>query len=245
MSWRPFGAALAALPGGGALVGRFGVLVFCGGVAVSRLGFVGFCGSRALPSSAASLVARVVASVVRSGRGVAVGCASGADAFALSAALASGARLAVFAVGGPSRRGFWRCSAFSLVSRAAASGASVSWWAGGRCSCPSCSGSGSGRCPSLVGRLRRRSLAFVRFVAASGPGAGLVAFVSPGLSARSGGGAAGGGVSGGLLPFAAAVSARRRSLSAVPSLSRDAGGVLGGVGLWLAAVAFLEKGVKS
>ena len=160
------------------MVGRFGALVFCGGVAVSCLGFVGFCGSRALPSSAASLVARVVASVVRSGRGVAVGCASGADAFALSAALASGARLSVFAVGGPSGRGFWRCSAFSLVSRAAASGASVSWWAGGRCSCPSCSGSGSGRCPSLVGRLRRRSLAFVRFVASSGSGAGLVAFVS-------------------------------------------------------------------
>ncbi|MFQ5510141.1 MAG: hypothetical protein ACE5FN_12535, partial [Leptospirillia bacterium] len=105
-------------------------------------GFVGFAGSRSLPVSARPLVASVVRSVVAAGRGVAVGCASGGDAFALVPALLSGARVRVFAVGGPSGRGFWRFSASGLVGSAArVFGAPVVWWAGGRCGCPSCSGS--------------------------------------------------------------------------------------------------------
>lgn len=52
---------------------------------------VGFCGSRWLPPSFAPLVASVVSSVLASGRGVAVGCASGADRLVLAAA--PGARL--------------------------------------------------------------------------------------------------------------------------------------------------------
>ena len=52
---------------------------------------VGFCGSRSLSSSFAPLVARAVAA--SPGRFVAVGCASGADRFARSAA---GARARVF-----------------------------------------------------------------------------------------------------------------------------------------------------
>lgn len=42
---------------------------------------VGFCGSRVLPSVFSPLVSSCVSSVAVSGRGVAVGCASGADAF--------------------------------------------------------------------------------------------------------------------------------------------------------------------
>jgi hypothetical protein len=47
---------------------------------------VGFCGSRSLSSSWSALVSSVVSSVLASGQGVAVGCASGADALVRSAA---------------------------------------------------------------------------------------------------------------------------------------------------------------
>ncbi len=136
------------------------------------MALVGFFGSRSLPSS--PLVSRVVASVLASGRGVAVGCASGGDALALSAALAAGSSPLVFAVGGPSGAGFWRGSALGLVRRAAAAGCPVRWWAGGAASL------------SLRRRLRARSVAFVAAVSASGPGAGLVGFVRGGWSASPG-----------------------------------------------------------
>ncbi|MCZ7568899.1 MAG: hypothetical protein M5U01_09980 [Ardenticatenaceae bacterium] len=90
---------------------------------------VGFTGSRSLSPAAAPLVAGVVGSVVAGGRGVAVGCAAGADA--LVRAAAPGARV-------------WSVSAFSDLPRPAA--------------------------------LAQRSVAMVHAVAASGPGAGLVAF---------------------------------------------------------------------
>ena len=84
------------------------------------MALVGFFGSRSLsPSrtlpSSSPLVSRVVASVLASGRGVSVGCASGGDALALSAALATGSSPVVFAVGGPSGAGFWRGSALALA----------------------------------------------------------------------------------------------------------------------------------
>ena len=65
---------------------------------------IGFSGSRSLPASASPLVAGVVRSVLRSGRGVAVGCCLGTDRLALSAALGvpgAAPRLSVFAAFGP------------------------------------------------------------------------------------------------------------------------------------------------
>lgn len=50
------------------------------------MALVGFCGSRSLPVSSAPLIASVVGSVLASGRGVAVGCAAGADAVVRAAA---------------------------------------------------------------------------------------------------------------------------------------------------------------
>lgn len=154
---------------------------------------VGFFGSRGLPSvgAAGGLVSRVVGAVVSSGRSVAVGCASGGDAAALSARLAlpfppsrSRSALSVFAVGGPGGAGFWRCSAVSVVSRAAAlavspgfglsAPVSVRWWAGGAAGV------------RLGARLAARSAALVRAVAAGGSGSGLVGFVSGGWSASPG-----------------------------------------------------------
>ena len=130
---------------------------------------VGFCGSRSLPASASSLVRSVVASVAASGAGLASGCAAGADALAISAALSLGLapRLSVFAAFGPGGVGAaGSSSAPAVVARAAAAGASVSWWAGGPASVP------------LRARLARRSLAFVQALAASPSPSGLVAFVS-------------------------------------------------------------------
>jgi hypothetical protein len=149
---------------------------------VSGLSFVGFGGSRSLPSCAGPFVSRVVASVVERGLGVAVGCASGADAVVLGSRLSlpfplstSGPSLVVFAAFGPGGEGAWRASAVSLVQRAAGltvspghgcfAPVSVRWWAGG-----------SG---SLVPRLKARSAALVRFLA-SGFRSGLVVFVAGG-----------------------------------------------------------------
>jgi hypothetical protein len=77
---------------------------------------VGFCGSRSLPPSAAPLVSRVVSSVLAAGRGVAVGCAPGADALLRAAAPVF--RASSFGVGRPS---FARRSA-ALVAAVASSG---------------------------------------------------------------------------------------------------------------------------
>jgi len=52
---------------------------------VVYVALVGFCGSRSLPAAHAKLVAQVVAAVRAGGRGVAVGCAPGADALVRSA----------------------------------------------------------------------------------------------------------------------------------------------------------------
>lgn len=85
--------------------------------------------------------------------------------------------LRVLAAFGPGAAGACPDSAVSLVSRAASSPSPspagrrrclVSWWAGGGPSVP------------LPARLRGRSSALVSAVAASGPGRGLVAFVSGG-----------------------------------------------------------------
>ena len=127
------------------------------------------CGSRSLPVASRPRVGAAVSALLGSGARLAVGCAAGADAAAVSAALAAGAapRLVLCAVGGPSGLGFaGRVSAPGGVRAAVAAGAAVRWWAGG----PPALG--------LRARLARRSLACVRLAAAGGPGSGLVAFVA-------------------------------------------------------------------
>ncbi len=153
------------------------------GVVLVSASLVGFCGSRALPASAPALVAGVVRSVLAAGRGVAVGCALGADAAVLSSALRAGAasRLSVFAAFGPVSPAFLgspaphvrapgasrSCSSVSGVAEALAAGAPVSWWSGGGPAVP------------LRSRLAARSAALVSAVAASSPaGRGFVGFVS-------------------------------------------------------------------
>jgi len=143
---------------------------------------VGFCGSRSLPAASGSaLVARVVGSVLASGRGVAAGCSLGADALVVSSVLAvpgAAPRLSVFCAFGPvsppcgtaprvSAPGASRSlSSVSGVAEALAAGASVHWWSGGGPAVP------------LRGRLASRSAALVSAASASGPGAGCVGFVS-------------------------------------------------------------------
>ena len=138
-------------------------------------GVVMVCGSRTLSASAVPLVNQVVHSLLSAGRGIAVGCAAGADASVVSSVLATGAgsQLQVFAAFGPGGAGSaGSVSAVSVVNQAAANGVPVSWWAGGPASVP------------LRGRLASRSLACVRSVVGTGNGAGLVAFVSA-LPSRS------------------------------------------------------------
>ena len=138
-------------------------------------GVVMVCGSRSLSPSAVPLVSQVVQSLLSAGRGIAVGCAAGADATVISSVLAAGAssQLRVFAAFGPGGAGAaGSVSAVSVVSQAATNGVPVTWWAGGPASVP------------LRGLLASRSLACVRSVVGSGAGAGLVAFVSA-LPSRS------------------------------------------------------------
>lgn len=132
---------------------------------------VGFAGSRSLPSSAGGLVSSVVGAVVASGSPVAVGCCAGADALVLRSALAVGASVSLFAVGGPSGSGFWSGSCAGLLSLASRC-ASVSWFAGGPLSVP------------LRARLALRSSALLSAVRSAG--GSLVVFVSSPPSARSG-----------------------------------------------------------
>lgn len=80
---------------------------------------VGFCGSRSLSPRFRGLVSGVVSAVVAAGRGVAVGCAAGADLFALSACPSALVfRASGFGVG---RASFARRSS-ALVSAVAVSG---------------------------------------------------------------------------------------------------------------------------
>ena len=144
---------------------------------LSNNSLVAFAGSRKLASGKAhGLVLRAVRSVLSSGRWVAVGCAKGVDQIVIQAVLAQGMahKLVIFAVGGPTGRGFWSGSCpLGLLHQAARQGAVVLWWAGGYCHC-------FGRCSCLKQRLRRRTLRLVQSCGA------LVAFslgftqVSPG-----------------------------------------------------------------
>jgi hypothetical protein len=102
-------------------------------------GVVAVCGSRSLPLSARSPVGRVVQALLSGGASLAVGCATGADAFALSACQSLGGltRVSVFAAFGPGGAGAaGSVSSVSVVNAEAAAGARVCWWAGGPASVP-------------------------------------------------------------------------------------------------------------
>ncbi len=181
---------------------------------------VAVCGYRVLPGSAVSQVGSVVSALLGVGSVLAVGCAAGADAAAVSSAVSSGSasRLLLFAVGGRSGSGFaGRVSAFSGVCSAVSAGAAVAWWAGGPSSVP------------LRARLVGRSLACVGAAAGGGPGSGLVAFVAqlpprpfgPGAWPSCGSGSCGSGSWG----SAAAAALRGLSVVVVPV------GALAGVAL--------------
>lgn len=101
-------------------------------------------GSRSLPQAAAPAIAQVLASLPAPFH---VGCARGADALVISACLAAGYPLRVFAIGDQSGAGFWSGSALPVVHQAATAGAPVAWLAGGHLQIP------------LRARLIRRSLA--------------------------------------------------------------------------------------
>jgi hypothetical protein len=145
--------------------------------------WVGFSGSRSLSARFVPLVKAVVLSVARSGRGVAVGDAAGADAFVREEVrvLGAGARVRVplrvfrpesaavvswcpcFRVEQPRESGrFAKGSGKTVVSFARPSSVQVVTRRVG------------GRTPA---GLAMRSSAMVRFAAGSGAGAGLVAFV--------------------------------------------------------------------
>lgn len=134
-------------------------------------------GPRGLVAGAAD-IAPVVSTLVRAGVRLVTGCAKGADALAIRAALALGpdgaAALDVLAAHGPiapswpsaryTAPGAWSGSSLADVAAAVFAGASVSWWAGG------------GPDLDLRARLARRSRAGLQRVAAGGLGSGLVAW---------------------------------------------------------------------
>ena len=109
-----------------------------------------------MPASSAPLVATWVSAAVAQDLGIVTGCATGADAQTISAALGQdfGASLHVFAAFGPGGSAAWSGSAVEAVKKAAQSYASVNWWSGG-----------SWRVP-LVARLMSRSMAAVRTASA-------------------------------------------------------------------------------
>jgi hypothetical protein len=120
-------------------------------------GVVAVAGSRSLPPGGASLVAGVARALVAAGASLVAGCAVGADAAAVAAVPLTAVR--VLAAFGPGGVGSWAGSAVAVVSRFAAAGGAVVWWAGGSASVP------------LRARLGARTAAVV-----SAASAGLVGF---------------------------------------------------------------------
>jgi len=96
------------------------------------------CGSRSVSAGARQLISQVVSGLLAEGRVLVVGCATGADEAALSAALSAGcvSQVRVFAAFGPGGSGACRWSAVSTVSRFVEAGGQVTWWAGGKANAP-------------------------------------------------------------------------------------------------------------
>jgi len=117
---------------------------------------VGVCGSRHLPPGASYAIANRVAELLASGHDIVTGCALGTDSAAIGAALGLNRphQLTVMAAFG--RRGTGAipgCSSPAAVAAAAAAGANVQYWTGGR--------------PPTIparARLARRSLAMLRYL---------------------------------------------------------------------------------
>lgn len=134
------------------------------------MAIVGFSGARSGVS--ASLVQRVVQSVLAGEKQVAVGCSSGVDQVVIQAVLSQGqaGRLSVYAAFGRHQSGQvygqWRGSAVAAVVAASVAGAQVQWRAGW-------SSSKSGSVPA---RLAARSTALVKAVKGGGRGSALVGF---------------------------------------------------------------------
>ena len=153
---------------------------------------VGFVGSRSLAPEWRPLVYSVVRGLCRAGRGVAVGDCRGADEYALEAAQAGASFGELFSVADEAGRGGWAGSlpVELLTPPPRAIAWQVHWSAGGTCACAACCKvPGALGCPSLRGRLLKRTLALVRAVAHSsqiGDGAGLVAFLNGSSSPSSG-----------------------------------------------------------
>ena len=132
---------------------------------------VAIAGSRALPPTGHKVVARVTRAIIGGGCRIVVGCAQGADAACISAALDcdAGRRLSVMAAFGQLGQGASRSvSNVYGVSSAVAGGAAVTWWAGGGESVP------------LAARLARRTRAVV-----GAADAGLVVVMSSPMSRGS------------------------------------------------------------
>jgi hypothetical protein len=203
----------AALPG----CGRS----FVGFVVVAASGCVAIAGSRSLCGAGCALVARVSGALVRSGRSLAVGCATGADAAVLSAGLPPSAVACFAAFGGPAGfAGAWRGSAVAAVAAHAAAGGAVSWLAGGPLSV------------ALPARLAARTSAVV-----SAASAGLVVFFASPSSRGS------------FLAASLAASRSLPVLSfpvgfpgaALPSLGAGSWVPVGGSGVWASAFRWVPS----
>lgn len=126
---------------------------------------VAFTGSRS--GAATQLVPRVVASVLKAGHQINVGCAKGVDSAVIQATVQQGqpGALSVFAIFGPPNpgkpvQGAWHGSAVSPVFKAHHAGATVHFWAGWS---PTVK---KGRGGSLASRLALRSYVCIASVAA-------------------------------------------------------------------------------
>ncbi|CAK0761093.1 hypothetical protein CCP4SC76_3440002 [Gammaproteobacteria bacterium] len=121
-----------------------------------------FAGPRVLPPGGGDLILSALAQHTAPGTRWVVGCATGADAFVLSALLPREIA-SVFAAFGPDGYGACPVSSVSGVLAASAAGIPVTWWAGGVPPTP------------LAARLHGRTAAIVRAATA-----GLVAYLVPG-----------------------------------------------------------------
>ena len=128
----------------------------------ARCQVLAFAGPRQLPPGGQEIILSALAAHSRPGVRWALGCATGADAFALSVLLPREIA-GVFAAFGPDGYGSCPVSSVSGVLAAAAAGVPVSWWAGG---VPPV---------SLSARLAQRTRALV-----SSATSGLVAYLVPG-----------------------------------------------------------------
>jgi len=149
-----------------------------------RMTLVGFAGSRNLQPKWYTLIEKVVSAVAKAGRGIAVGCARGADELVIRACFADSTKLQVpclriFAAFGPDGKGVWKYSATKLVQWVARLAIKyneegkepriiVHWWVGGR------------EGTELIPRLKLRTKRMVEAVVGSGQGRGLIAFVAGG-----------------------------------------------------------------